>query len=221
MSRRLRSFALKYKALCREDLMLKSLVVIASLTLSWPAVAAPPTLLDRARGAEAEGHTARALGLAEVALQKGAGAKDRRAFGIASGFYWTLVKREGDFPRAAHFFTQLAREHAASPDVLASEAAALGAYLGWLASSGALELPREGALLEALDRRARAGDARALGIEPDNFMALFGLAIHELHTPGGEARARDAFARLNALRPGHPEYPWSEVDAWQNSRRPR
>ncbi len=192
-----------------------SLTIVCLASLSMPSVssAAPPTLLERVAKADADGDSVRSLTLAELALERGAAAKDRRAFGQASGVYWTLIKRDGDFARAYRFFGQLAREHATA-DVIASEAAAAGGYIGWLASSGVLELPREASVLEALDRRARAGYARALELEPECFAALFGLALHELHTPGGQARARDAFKRLDALRARHPYYPWAEVDGW-------
>lgn len=198
--------------------MLKRLTVIvfvATLFTASGARGAAPTLLERAHKAELEGDTVRALALAELALERGAASRDRRAFGQASGAYWALVKREGDYARAYRFFGQLAREHAL-PDVIASEAAATGGYLGWLAGSGALELPREAPVLEALDRKARAGYARALELDAECFAALLGLAIHELHTPGGQARAREAFARLNALRARHPYYPWAEVDGWMS-----
>ncbi len=198
--------------------MSKLLIVIVSLaclSLSPAARGAPATLLERAHKAEVDGDTVRALTLVELALERGAATKDRRAFGQASGVYWTLVKREGDYARAYRFFGQMAREHAL-PDVFASEAAAAGGYLGWLAGAGVLELPREAPVLEALDRRARAGYARALELDAECFPALLGLAIHELHTPGGQARARDAFARLNALRARAPYYPWAEVDGWMS-----
>jgi cytochrome c-type biogenesis protein CcmH/NrfG len=69
-----------------------------------------------------------------------------------------------------------------------------------------------------LDTRAHDAFEKALKLDPENFGALFGYAIFESYQPEGKARSRELFAQLDALRAGHPYYPWSYVDQMKKQR---
>lgn len=160
--------------------------------------------------------TAGALAAFELIMQQSA-EKDRRVFGRADGEYWDLIHKENNYPRAYDFFSQLAAAHPESADVLGSEGSAIGGYLGWLASNGLQQLADQ-QFIAALDNKAHYAFEKALKIDPENFGALFGYAIYESYKPEGKAHSKELFAKLDALRAGHPYYPWSYVDQMKRQR---
>ena len=80
-----------------------------------------------------------------------------------------------------------------------------------LAQAGLME-PVGQERIRDLDNQARELYETALARDPDNFQALFAYAIYESYSPKGAARAQALLARLDALRDGHPHYPWAQVD---------
>jgi tetratricopeptide (TPR) repeat protein len=157
-----------------------------------------------------------ALAAFELVMQQSAGT-DRRVLGRAMGEYWDLIHKQNNYPRAYDFFSQLAAAHPDSADVLGSEGSAIGGYLGWLQMNGLGELADQQFLVK-LNDRARETFEKALKIDSENFGALFGYAIYESYQPQGKAHSKELFARLDALRTGHPYYPWSYVDQMKKQR---
>jgi hypothetical protein len=164
----------------------------------------------------AASNPAGALGAYELLMQQSI-EKDRRSFGQAEGGYWKLVQDRNDFPRAYDFFSYLASSHPASADALGSQGSAIGGYLGWLASSGMAQ-QTDSQFVSGLDRKAHESFEQALKLDANNFGALFGYAIYETYKPERMGHARELFARLDALRSSHPEYPWQYVDQMKKQR---
>ncbi len=168
----------------------------------------PESLLERIERLTSEKKTTEALGLAEFGLQASG---DPRSDGKLQKAYWNLIRASNDYPRAFWFFSALADKRPEDPTTVATLASAIGGYLGWLHNADV----SSDELSAALDKRARGAYAKALEIEPDNFSALFGFAIYESYLPAGATKSKELFARLDKMRPAHPELPWSEVDAWK------
>ena len=164
----------------------------------------------------AKNDAAGALTAFELIMQQSAD-NNRRAFGRADGEYWDLVHKQNNYPRAYDFFVQLAAAHPESADVLGSEGSAIGGYLGWLVSNGLAQLA-DPQFIAMLDNKAHDAFEKGLKLDPENFGALFGYAIYESYKPEGKAHSRELFARLDALRAGHPYYPWSYVDQMKKQR---
>lgn len=156
------------------------------------------------------GRTTDAAACFELAMELSAGTSPQ-SFGQAQKAYWMAVQQGGDFPRAYSFFSRLAEQFPDSPEVLAAKASATGGYIGWLAQAGLME-PIGQERVRDLDNQARELYETALARDPDNFQALFAFAIYESYSPKGAARAQALLARLDALRDGHPHYPWAQVD---------
>lgn len=196
------------------------LIIILALASLLMAVAAQAQANNDALFQKAESlaksDNAGALAAFELIMQQSA-EKDRRVFGRADGEYWDLIHKDNNYPRAYDFFTQLAAAHPESADVLGSEGSAIGGYLGWLASKGLQQLADQ-QFVVALDNKAHDAFEKALKIDAENFGALFGYAIYESYKPEGKAHAKELFAKLDALRPGHPYYPWSYVDQMKKQR---
>jgi|GEM_PF-2726261 len=156
------------------------------------------------------GRTVDAAACFELAMELSAGVSDQ-TFGLAQQAYWGAVQQGGDFPRAYSFFSRLAEQFPDSPDVLAAKASATGGYIGWLAQAGLMEQVGQERVRQ-LDSQARGLYEEALAKDPASFQALFAYAIYESYSPKGAARAQALLARLDALRDGHPDYPWAQVD---------
>ncbi len=161
-------------------------------------------------------NSANRLGVLELTMQQNAG-KAGPAFGRAQGEYWNLISTQNDFPRAYNFFSNLAAAHPSSPDILGLEGSAIGGYIGWLYSSAAGNAVDEH-LVMALDSKARSSFDKALQIDANNFYALFGYAIYESYNPTGAEHSKELFARLEALRASHPDYPWQVVEEFKKER---
>ncbi len=171
------------------------------------------SLVERAGRVIKDGDEAGAIPILELALRNNCD-KVTPLFEQAHGMYWHLVANGEEFVRAYLFFSQLARLCPKNMEVLASEANAIGGYIGWLFEEE-LTSAIEQDLVVALDQRARRNYAGVLTVEPNNFSALLGFAIYELHSPGGKPRAKKLFDRLNRLRNTYPEHPWFIVDEWE------
>jgi tetratricopeptide (TPR) repeat protein len=203
------------KAKTRLILMLSLLSVAATALAQSSTPTRNDALFQKAESLSA-GNVAGALAAFELIMQQSA-ETDRRVFGRATGEYWDLIHKQNNYPRAYDFFSQLAAAHPESADVLGSQGSAIGGYLGWLEVNGLAQLADK-QFLAMLDTRAHDAFEKALKLDPENFGALFGYAIFESYQPEGKARSRELFAQLDALRAGHPYYPWSYVDQMKKQR---
>jgi len=177
----------------------------------------PPAALaqnNNASGQKAESKTsdnpAGKLTTLELSMKQSAG-KDAKAYLRAQGEYWNIIYEQKDLGRAYEFFNQLAAANPSSPDVLGSQGSAIGSYIGWLYSSGAIKQVDE-QFVATLDSKAHAAFEKALQIDANNFTALLGYATYESYNPAGAEHSKELFARLETLRSSHPEYPWQVVD---------
>jgi tetratricopeptide (TPR) repeat protein len=176
------------------------------LTLAAAATAADPgdPLYGEAKTDLDRGDAVKAMPLLEAAMEL-----DSPIDGRAERDYWAQITKDGDYPRAYRFFATLAERRPKEAEVLANYANAIGGYIGWMFQHGpgAYEFPR-------LDELARATYTKALALDPENFTALLGQAIYDGLSRQPE-RCRADFARLDALREKHPDYPWAHADEWK------
>ncbi len=200
-----------------NNTLLVLMLAISIPTLSWGQNSNNnnDALAQKAQSLTA-GNPDGALGAYELLMQQSIDT-DRKSFGQAEGGYWKLVQEHNDFPRAYDFFSYLASTHPASADALGSQGSAIGGYLGWLASTGMAQ-QADGQFMGALDRKAHESFEQALKLDANNFGALLGYGIYETYKPGRMAHAKELFARLDALRSSHPEYPWQYVDQIKKQR---
>lgn len=169
------------------------------------------SLTLQAQQAASKGENSLALGLYELALTQSTG-QPESVFGPLDGQYWQLIAKTDDFPRARNFFSDLVAEQTRpSADLLANKANAIGGYFGWLHQNNLIDnVPPS--TLQKMDAVARASYDQALTLDPDNFSALYGYAIYESYNPNGKAHMQQLLAKLDTLRPSHPQYPWRMVD---------
>ena len=199
----------------------RHVTAIALLAIAILMTLSSATLAQTSNGSGAKtqsktNNPANRLGLLELTMQQTA-AKGDKAFGRAQGEYWGLISAQNDFPRAYNFFSNLAAAHPSSPDILGLEGSAIGGYIGWLYSSAAGNAVDE-KIVMALDSKARSSFDKALQIDATNFYALFGYAIYESYNPTGTEHSKELFARLEALRASHPDYPWQVVEEFKKER---
>jgi tetratricopeptide (TPR) repeat protein len=176
------------------------------LPLAAAAAAAEPAdgLYSEAKADLDRGDAAKAMPLLEASMELAP-----KIDAPAERDYWAQITSSGDYPRAYRFFAVLAEHRPKEAEVLACYANAIGGYIGWMFQHGpgAYEFPK-------LDEQARAAYAKALTLDPENFTALLGQAIYDGLSRQPE-RCRDDFAKLDALRAKHPEYPWAHADEWK------
>jgi hypothetical protein len=195
--------------------------VLAVLLLAIPMAATTQNpqntqaLLDQASKAS-DSNPSTALAIYELVLDQSAG-NDAKVFGRTASEYWKLIAKLSDFPRAFNFFSRLAAAHPSSPDVLGAQGSAIGAYIGWLYSSGAAQKVDDQFML-ALDAQAHSAFETGLKLDPNNFASLFGYAIYESYRPGGMEHSRQLFAKVDALRSSNPQLPWQYVDQMKKER---
>lgn len=196
----------------RSRFLTRTICIALCTLLSAAAYAADlSSLTQQAQQAATKGNTGLALGLYELALTQSAG-QPESVFGPIDGQYWRLIAKTDDFPRALNFFSALnAQQRNPSASLLADQANAIGGYMGWLQQNN-LAASMSPTFFQEMDTTARKDYNQALALDPDNFSALYGYAIYESYSPNGKAHMQELLAKLNALRPSHPQYPWQMVD---------
>jgi len=198
-------------------------IALVALGLSIPVAGRATdiqSLTQQAQQADNAGKNTQALGLYELALTESVG-QPESVFGPLDGQYWRSIVKSGDFPRALDFFTALTSEQSSpSATLLASQASAIGGYMGWLQQNNLMAGVSQ-ASLHQMDTKARKSYNRALALDPDNFSALYGYAIYESYSPNGKAHMQQLLAKLNSLRSSHPQYPWQLVDYLEQHNHPQ
>lgn len=192
--------------------LIPAICIPLCILLSAGAYAADvSSLTQQAQQATQKGNNSLALGLYELALTQTAD-QPESVFGPIDGQYWRLIAKTDDFPRALSFFSALkARQKSPSASLLADRASAIGGYMGWLQQNH-LAASGPSSFFPQMDTTARKNYNQALALDPNSFSALYGYAIYESYIPNGKAHMQELLAKLNTLRPSHPQYPWQLVD---------
>jgi len=155
------------------------------------------------------------LGKLEVTMSQSD--PDGKDFGLAVSEYWKLITETNDGSRVYNFFKALnAEQKTPNATLLAQRASAECYYMGWLAQTKQIESFGQSRSAQ-ITAQAQADFEQALKIDPENFSALYGYAIYQGYVPGGQARQKELFARLDALRASRPYLPWQIVDTLEKT----
>jgi hypothetical protein len=192
------------------------LAVLAAISLT--PVLAQQASAGSAPQIAAQSNTALALGKLEMTMSQAD--PDGKEFGIAVSEYWKLITESNDGSRVYNFFRALTAERKApNATLLAMRASADCYYIGWLAQANLMDGFGQTRVAQ-IDAQAHADFDAALGLDPENFSALYGYAIYEGYRPGGQAHQKELLARLDALRTSRPYYPWALVDTLEKTGKP-